>query len=122
MINALKVFLIISVTVIMVSMSQAPQATTSTNSISALTSYDNVFDVQVNRLPHPFNLNGSLPFQVWVDGERMPLNDDRAKKIIKILDLNFTQPTDPKLHSGVGWMFPYETRDNIFINRIQNIQ
>ena len=66
-------------------------------------------EIQVNRLPHPLNVNGMLPYQVWVDGERLKLNGPEAKSIIKALDLNFTQPDDtPELHAGAGWLFPLE--------------
>ena len=64
--------------------------------------------VQVNSLPHPFNVNGSLPYQVWVNGERLPLNGDKAKQIVGLLDLGpFEQPEDTaEIHSGAGWMRP----------------
>lgn len=64
--------------------------------------------VQVNSLPHPFNLNGSMPYQVWVNGKRLPLNGDKANKIVELLDIGpFEQPEDTgEIHSGAGWMFP----------------
>ena len=64
--------------------------------------------VQVNSLPHPFNLNGSMPYQVWVNGERLPLKGDKAKQIVDLLDLEpFEQPEDTKeIHSGAGWLRP----------------
>ena len=31
-------------------------------------------EIQINRLPHPFNLDGTMPYAVWVDGKRLPLN------------------------------------------------
>lgn len=64
--------------------------------------------VQVNSLPHPFNLNGSMPYQVWVNGERLPLNGDKAKQIVSLLDLGpFEQPEDTgEIHSGAGWLRP----------------
>jgi hypothetical protein len=64
--------------------------------------------VQVNSLPHPFNLGGSMPYQVWVNGERLPLNGDKAKQIVNLLDLEpFEQPTDTaEIHSGAGWLRP----------------
>ena len=65
--------------------------------------------VQVNSLPHPFNLNGRMPYQVWVNGERLPLNGDKAKQIVSLLDLGpFEQPEDTaEIHSGAGWMRPF---------------
>lgn len=65
--------------------------------------------VQVNSLPHPFNLDGRMPYQVWVNGERLPLNGDKAKQIVSLLDLGpFEQPEDTaEIHSGAGWMRPF---------------
>jgi hypothetical protein len=64
-------------------------------------------EIQVNRLPHPFNVNGSMPFQVWVDGERLPLNSMAAKTIVDGLGLQFEQPKGTAaLHSGAGWLQP----------------
>lgn len=65
--------------------------------------------VQVNSLPHPFNLDGRMPYQVWVNGERLPLNGDKAKQIVSLLDLGpFEQPKDTaEIHSGAGWMRPF---------------
>jgi len=64
-------------------------------------------EIQVNRLPHPFNVGGHMPFQVWVDGERLPLNSEAAKTIVYGLGLQFEQPKDTAaLHSGAGWLRP----------------
>ena len=64
--------------------------------------------IEVNRLPHPFNVNGTLPYAVWVDGERLPLNSAEAQKIVDSLNLEFKQPKDTaKIHSGEGWLYPY---------------
>ena len=64
--------------------------------------------VQVNSLPHPFNLGGSMPYQVWVNGERLPLNSDKANKIVELLDIGpFEQPKNTgDIHSGAGWLRP----------------
>lgn len=65
--------------------------------------------IQVNSLPHPFNLNGSMPYQVWVNGERLPLRGEKTEKLIELLDLNeFEQPEDTaEIHSGAGWLRPF---------------
>ena len=67
--------------------------------------------IQVNSLPHPFNLNGTLPYQVWVDGERLPLRGEKVDKIIELLDLGeFKQPEDTaEIHNGEGWLRPLPT-------------
>ena len=71
-------------------------------------------EIQVNRLPHPFNVNGRVPFQVWVDGTRLPLNSNEAIAITKSLNLKFTQPEDTaEIHSGEGWIHPIKVRSSI---------
>jgi len=66
-------------------------------------------EIQVNRLPHPFNVDGHLPYQVWVDGERLELNSPAARTIIKTLNLKFEQPEDTaEIHSGAGWLKPLD--------------
>ena len=67
--------------------------------------------IQVNKLPFPFNLDGSMPYQVWVDGERLPLNGDQADRIVDALELakgkDFIQPENTaEIHAGAGWQFP----------------
>lgn len=68
--------------------------------------------VQVNSLPHPFNLNGRMPYQVWVNGEALPLNGDKANQIVELLDLGpFEQPENTAdIHSGAGWQRPLPIR------------
>ena len=66
-------------------------------------------EIQVNRLPHPFNVNGTMPYQVWVDGERLPLNSHEAIAIAESLNLKFVQPRDTaEIHSGEGWIRPFK--------------
>lgn len=66
-----------------------------------------VAEVQINPIPHPFNLNGSIPYAVWVNGERLPLNSIEIRALAKSLNLNFEQPKNTaKIHNGEGWLFP----------------
>ena len=78
------------------------------NSLRGLQAAQVTPGVQVNSLPHPFNLNGSMPYQVWVNGERLPLNGDKANQIVELLDIGpFEQPKDTfEIHSGAGWLRP----------------
>lgn len=65
-------------------------------------------EVQVNTLPHPFNLEGELPFAVWVDGKRLSLDMHELQAVGKALNIEFKQPNDtPELHSGEGWLYPF---------------
>ena len=64
-------------------------------------------EIQINRLPHPFNLDGTMPYAVWVDGKRLPLNSKELKSLELALDLEFAQPENTaEIHSGEGWLFP----------------
>ena len=64
-------------------------------------------EVQINRLPHPFNLNGSIPYAIWVDGKKLKLNPKETRALAESLNLKFEQPEDTaEIHSGEGWLFP----------------
>ena len=81
---------------------------------------NNVKELQVNRLPHPFNVNGNIPYAVWVDGKRLALNSQEIKSLALALNLKFTQPEDTaRIHSGEGWLFPKSIR-NTQKNPLQN--
>jgi hypothetical protein len=67
--------------------------------------------IQVNKLPFPFNVDGNIPYQVWIDGKRVPLRSDQANQIIEALELakgkDFVQPENTRrIHAGAGWQFP----------------
>jgi len=64
-------------------------------------------EIQINRLPHPFNLNGSIPYAIWVDGKKLKLTPKETQALAESLNLKFEQPEDTaEIHSGEGWLFP----------------
>lgn len=64
-------------------------------------------NIQVNRLPAPFNIDGGMPFQVWVDGTPLPVNGRVSRDIVAKLNLEFEQPIQsPAIMSGDGWLRP----------------
>lgn len=64
-------------------------------------------EIQINPLPHPFNLDGRMPYAVWVNGERMRLNSEETRNLAKALNLKFEQPKDTaEIHNGAGWQYP----------------
>ena len=64
-------------------------------------------NIQVNTIPHPFNINGRMPFAVWVDGQKLPINSKESKAIVQALDIKFKQPKDTaQIHRGEGWLYP----------------
>tara|TARA_B100001094_G_scaffold317091_1_gene359082 strand:- start:694 stop:1098 length:405 start_codon:yes stop_codon:yes gene_type:complete len=66
-------------------------------------------DIQINSIPHPFNLNGNMPYAVWVDGKRLALSMQETQSLAKSLNIKFTQPKDTaEIHMGNGWQRPLE--------------
>ena len=95
-------FMINSVLLVGLIVSNTHESTMNTNNTSV------VDPAKIFKPTGPFNLGGSMPYQVWVNGERLPLNGDMAKQIVNLLDLEpFEQPTDTaEIHSGAGWLRP----------------
>ena len=64
-------------------------------------------EIQINPIPHPFNLNGSRPYAVWVNGKRLPLSSHEIRALAQSLNLKFEQPKDTaQIHNGEGWQRP----------------
>jgi hypothetical protein len=62
--------------------------------------------IQVNTLPSPFNINGKLPFAVWVDGEMLPMNSKQSLMIVQALNIEFKEPKNTaQIHRGEGWLY-----------------
>ena len=71
-------------------------------------------EIQINPLPHPFNLNGNMPYAVWINGERLALNMHETQALAKTLNLKFKQPEDTaEIHNGDGWIRPLDMNKNI---------
>jgi len=65
-------------------------------------------EVQINHLPHPLNVGGVLPFAVWVDGEKIPLNHKELKAVGQTFNIDFEPPADSaEIHNGAGWVYPF---------------
>lgn len=64
-------------------------------------------EVQINEIPHPFNLNGHIPCVIWVNGKRLNISPQEAQKLAQAVDLSSKQKIHAsKLHSGKGWVTP----------------
>ena len=71
-----------------------------------------VESIQINRLPHPLNINGENPYAIWVDGKRLNLDRNQVKDLARSLHIKFEQPKDTaQIHSGAGWLFPLEVNE-----------
>lgn len=63
--------------------------------------------VQINEIPHPFNLNGHIPCVIWVNGKRLNISPQEAQKLAQAVDLSSREKIHAsKLHSGEGWIKP----------------
>jgi len=83
----------------------------------------NAKELQINRLPHPFNLNGSVPFAVWADGKKLNLKPKQTIELARYLGIKFEQPPDTaEIHSGQGWLHPYPSPTNKNINQANKPQ
>ena len=70
-------------------------------------------EVQINPLPHPFNLNGTMPYAVWVDGEKLNLTPKQTQDLTQSLNLEFKQPENTEaIHNGEGWLAPLDLENN----------
>lgn len=68
-------------------------------------------EIQINEIPHPFNLNGHIPCQVWVNGERLNISPAEAQKLAKAVKLDKRSKIElSKLHSGDGWLAPLKVK------------
>lgn len=63
--------------------------------------------IQINKIPHPFDVGGYLPCTVWINGKKADLTPYQAQDLAKILNLGaYPAIDDKKLHEGIGWQQP----------------
>lgn len=87
--------------------SPPPSFTPNTERLALMKQKFEDVEVQINPIPHPFNVNGNIPYVVWVNGERLPLNSIEIRALAQSLNLKFEQPKDTaEIHSGAGWTRP----------------
>ena len=78
-------------------------------------------ELQINPIPHPFNLNGNIPYAVWLNGEKLNLNPGEIRSLASSLNLKFEQPTDTaKIHQGEGWIYPLKIKASKNSNNFSN--
>ena len=66
---------------------------------------DHLHQIQINEIPHPFNLNGHMPCAVWVNGRRIDITPTQAQNLANAVNLNSQPKISPsKLHAGIGWL------------------
>ena len=68
------------------------------------------FQIQINSVPHPFNISGS--YVVWVNKKRVKLGRSQVNFLAKTLNLSLERPKDTaELHNGNGWIRPFEINE-----------
>jgi len=73
---------------------------------------ESVLNIQVNPIPHPFNLNGTMPYAIWVNGEPLPMSYELSQSVARALQLEFKQPKNTaKIHNGEGWLYPIKVKE-----------
>lgn len=64
-------------------------------------------EIQINPIPHPLNINGMIPYVVWIDGKRADLNPLEVRKLALSLDLPLNVRGTAEMHAGAGWLEPH---------------
>jgi len=63
--------------------------------------------IEINEVPHPFNLNNTNQYIVWVNGKRVGIkNEDKQALITLVGARNITPVSDEDIHNGNGWLRP----------------
>ena len=62
--------------------------------------------IQINSVPHPFNVGGFYAYAVWVNGKKASLNSHQINTLIKELQLKNVPPSSANIHNGDGWLHP----------------
>jgi|TARA_B110000305_G_C19390028_1_gene614325 hypothetical protein len=64
-------------------------------------------EVQINEVPHPFNLNGHIPCVVWVNGKQLTITPREAQNLANAVNLESRERIGTaQLNSGEGWLKP----------------
>ncbi len=64
-------------------------------------------EIQINSIPPPLDLNGKLPFSVWLNGKQLTLDSEKLKEVKKILGIKEENPNSiAGIHSGMQWLKP----------------
>lgn len=64
-------------------------------------------EIQINAIPHPFNVNGFNPYVVWVNGEKLQVSPGRVRELAISLGLPLDTPATAEMHAGAGWTHPF---------------
>lgn len=74
---------------------------------SFIPSIKRLAEIQINPIPHPFSVNGEVPFAIWVDGKRLQLSNSEIKQLTESLNIKYQAPNNTaEIHQGEGWQYP----------------
>lgn len=69
-------------------------------------------EIQINPIPHPFSVNGEVPFVIWVDGKRLQLSNSEIKQLTKSLNIKYQVPNNTaEINQGAGWQYPLKINE-----------
>jgi len=69
-------------------------------------------EIQINSIPHPFSVNGEIPFAIWMDGKRLQLSNSEIKQLTESLNIKYQAPNNTaKIHQGEGWQYPLKINE-----------
>ena len=69
-------------------------------------------EIQINPIPHPFSLNGEIPFVIWVDGKKVNLTNKEVINIVDSLGIEYKNPIKTaEIYNGAGWQYPLKLKD-----------
>jgi len=81
---------------------------------SFIPSLDEVAKIEINPIPHPFDLNGHFPYAVWINGQRLKLSYKELNQLVVALDLNSQHiKHSENIHNGEGWLYPLDRNESI---------
>ena len=64
-------------------------------------------EIQINSIPPPLNVNGKLPFTVWVKGKKLHLDSKKLQGLKEYLSREEENANNiADIHSGKGWLRP----------------
>ena len=62
--------------------------------------------IEINSVPHPFDLAGNNPYVVWMNGKRVKLpKQDLSELVSKVGEENIPEIDSSDIHKG--WLFPH---------------
>jgi hypothetical protein len=73
--------------------------------------FNKLYNIQINSIPHPFDIDGNFPYVVWLDGERVNLSFNESANLVKILKTKKPTRSANNIRSTNGWQRPYVLND-----------